>query len=170
MGKKATLSIKEDIVDLKKLKAKQKSVKGEKQILALIHIKSGKFETRVELADSLGVHIRTLERWIKQYTQDGLGEMVTDKPRPKPSKIITKEIHDGIEKRVKSPNDPFLGYWEAKQWVLEEYGVEVKYNSLRMYMIKKFGTKVKRPRKAHVKKVKGAEEAFLKTTVYAEQG
>jgi len=168
MGKKATLRIQESLSDLKKLKAKQSSLQGQKRILALIYIKSGKFDTRKNLADGLGVHIRTLERWLNDYKENGVSKMVTNKPRVKPSKIITRVIHEGLAKRVKDPSNPFLGYWEAQQWVREEYDTEITYHWLRAYMIKHFGTKVKRPRKVHVKKDEQAGDAFLKTTIHAE--
>lgn len=168
MGKKAKLEIKESLSDLKKLKARQESLQGQKRVLALIHIKTGKFATRMELAAGLGVHIRTLERWLKDYKKNGITEMVADKPRPKPSKLITAEIHQGLAQRVYDPSKPFLGYWEAQQWVQEEYGTRINYHWLRAYMIKYFETKVKRPRKVHAKKDEQAGEAFLKTALHAK--
>ena len=90
--------------------------------------------------------------------------MLTDKPKNKKSKIISQEIHDGLKKRVYDVNNSFLGYWDAQRWVASEYGVEVKYQRIREYLIKHFGTKVKSPRKSHVKKDKEDEASFLKTT------
>jgi hypothetical protein len=65
--KKAILAIKESDLELKKLLAKQQTLKGEKRLKSLLAIKSSKFETREELATSFGIHIRTLEScglWI----------------------------------------------------------------------------------------------------------
>ena len=143
MGKKAKLEIKESLSDLKKIKTKQKSLQAQKRVLALIHIKTGKFGTRIGLAEGLGVHIRTLERWVNQYKEGGIAEMLSDKPRPKPSGIITSEIHEGLARRANDPSYPFLGYWEARQWVQEEYGTTINYHWLRAYMIKHFQTRLK---------------------------
>jgi transposase len=169
MGKKATSEVKESLAELKRVRARQKTMRGEKRVLALIHIKTGRYATRGKLAEGLGVHIRTLERWMRQYAEDGIDAMLADMPRPKPSKIITDEMREGLRQRVNDPTAPFLGYWEARQWVLKEYGTDVSYHWLRAYMIKHFSTKVKRPRKSHVKKDPEAMEAFFKTPVRAER-
>ncbi|MCL5126869.1 hypothetical protein [Algibacter sp. L4_22] len=89
--------------------------------------------------------------------------LLTDKPKKK-SKIITKEIHDGLSKRLNSNAHGFLGYWDAQQWVLSQYNVDVKYHLLRQYLIKHFKTKLKSPRKSHYKKDDQAVNTFLKTT------
>ena len=163
MGKRAYLHITETVSELKKLRAKQKSLKREKRIECLMAIKSGKFETRQDLADFLGVHIRTQERWLNSYVSGGTVQMLEDKPRNKGSKIITPAIHKGLEQRVNDSHDPFLGYWEAQCWVREQYGIEVNYHRIRTYLIQHFSTKLKTPRKSHYKKDEQAEKAFLKT-------
>ena len=163
MGKKAYLEVKESEAELKQILSNQKRMKGEKRIKCLIYLKSSKFDTRLELADYLGVHIRTMERWLNCYKSGGVEEMLTDKPKNKQSKIITPIIHEGLKARVNDPHNPFLGYWDAQNWVKQQYGIEVKYQRIREYLIQHFKTKLKTPRKSHYKKDVEAEEAFLKT-------
>src|SRR5690606_10010464 len=153
----------ESLLELKILASKQKSLKAEKRVKSLIYIKENKFKTRQEVSDFLGIHIRTLERWVSNYKSGGINEMLNDQPKNKQSKIITPEIHKGLEQRVNDPNNPFLGYWDAQEWVNEKYGVEVKYQRIREYLKQHFKTKLKAPRKSHYKKDVEAEEAFLKT-------
>lgn len=164
MGKIAYLDIKETLAELNVLLSKQKNLKGEKRVKALIFIKTKKFATRQEVSDYLGIHIRTLERWVSTYKFDGLIEMLSDKPKNKKSKIITPEIHLGLSQRVNDPTNPFLGYWDAQQWVNETYGIDIKYQRIREYLKQHFKTKLKSPRKSHYKKNVEAEKAFLKTT------
>lgn len=52
--------------------------------------------TREDLSNYLGVHKRTLERWINAYLQGGIEQLLLIKPKRKDSKIITKDIHDGL--------------------------------------------------------------------------
>lgn len=163
MGKRAYLEITESLPELYKLLAKQKNLRSQQRVKCLIDIKTGRFDTRQELADYLSVHIRTMERWLVKYRTGGFVLMLSDKPKNKGSKIISNEIHKGLEQRVKDPNHPFLGYWDAQQWVFDNYGVEVKYQRIREYLIQHFGTKMKVPRKSHYKKDIEAEKAFLKT-------
>ena len=123
MGKRAYLEITESLLTLRKLLSKQKSLRSQQRIKCLIDIKTGRFDTRQELADYLSIHIRTMERWLLNYRAGGVVLMLSDKPKNKGSKIISNEIHKGLEQRVNDPNNPFLGYWDAQQWVVEKYGV-----------------------------------------------
>lgn len=164
MGKKANLDITESVLELTKLLAKQKTLKTEKRLKSLLAIKSSKFETRQGVANYVGVHIRTLERWINNYKIGGIDQMLLDKPKNKTSKIITPTIHNGLRERVNDAHNPFLGYWDAQNWVKQEYGVDIKYQRIREYLIQHFKTKLKTPRKSHYKKDEQAEKAFLKTT------
>ena len=164
MKKPRELYIKESVSELKKLRLKQTSLSKQKRINCLLFIKTGKFKTRQELANYLGVHIRTQERWISKYISQGISFMLKDKPRKRNSRIITPQIHEGLAIRVNSSDSPFLGYLDAQDWVYNEYGVQIKYHWLRKYLIKHFKTKLKSPRKSHYKKDDQAIEAFLKTS------
>jgi transposase len=107
LEKIAYLNIGESLAELKTLASKQQTLKGEKRVKSLIYIKANKFQTRQEVSDFLGVHIRTLERWIHNYKSSGIDKMIYDKPKNKQSKIITPEIHKGLEQRVHDPKNPF---------------------------------------------------------------
>ena len=163
MGKRAYLEVTESLSELNQLRLKQKNLRLEKRIKCLMDIKTERFDTRQELADYLSVHIRTMERWLANFKTGGIVSMLTEKPKKKGSKIISQEIHIGLEQRVNDPHNPFLGYWDAHQWVLSNYGVAVKYQRIREYLIQHFSTKLKVPRKSHYKKDDEAEKAFLKT-------
>ena len=163
MGKRAYLEVTESLSELRKLLSKQKSIKSQQRVKCLMDIKTARFDTRQELADYLSVHIRTMERWLVNYRTGGIVSMLSNKPNTKASKIINNEIHKGLEQRVNDPNNPFLGYWDAQQWVFENYGIDVKYHRIREYLIQHFSTKLKVPRKSHYKKDVEAEKAFLKT-------
>ena len=81
MGKIASLDISESLIELKELVSKQTTLKGEKRVKSLIYIKTKKFKTRQEVAASIGVHIRTLERWVETYKLFGIDQMISDKPK-----------------------------------------------------------------------------------------
>ena len=163
MGKKAVLEIKESVKELERLKKKQKTLGFQKRLMALQHIALKKHDTRNELANYLGVHIRTLERWMAIFKQGGISELLARKPRRKGSKIITKEMHLGLQERLTDPKKSFKGYWDAQRWIKTQYGIDVKYQLLRAYLIKHFETKVKTPRKSHIKKDERAVVLFKNT-------
>lgn len=85
------------------------------------------------------------------YQQNGIEALLSYKAKHIKSRIITKEIHQGLEKRVNSRDHLFLGYWDAVDWVNSQYGVSVSYHLLRYHLIKYFKTKLKIPRKSHYK-------------------
>ena len=163
MAKRFYFKVTEGLEELKKLRKKQSSIHKERRILWLIWMKENSSTNREETATSNGISLRTQERWIKKYLSFGVVGLLTDAPNQKKSKIFTTEIHEALAKRVHSSDHPFLGYWDAVDWVGKEYGVDVKYHWLRAYLIKHFKTKLKSPRKSHYKKDEQAVNAFLKT-------
>ncbi len=162
MGMKSTIKVSESLETLKKLQAKQRNIKSEKRILCLILLKTNKFKTQQSIADYLGICRQTLVLWIARYRKLGIEGILLSATRAKKSKIITPEIHEGLSEKLKDAKHSLRGYWDAQQWVLSHYGVEVKYHWLRAYMIKHFKTKLKSPRKSHYKKDEQAVKAFLK--------
>ncbi len=88
---------------------------------------------------------------------------MTDQPKIIKSIIITSEIHQGLKDHVNSSTTPFLGYWEARSPVFEQYVLDVKYHLLRHYLILYYKTKLKSPQKSHYKKDVEAEKTFSKT-------
>ena len=157
-------TIKESHSELISLRKKQTLYRIEKRIIWLLELQRGKFKNRKDLATYLGINLRTQERWILRYLSGGIDELLTDKPKNIKSRIITPEIHQGLSKRVNSSEQPFLGYWDAVQWVKNKYNVDVEYHNLRRYLIQHFKTKLKTPRKSHYKKDDKAVDAFLKTS------
>ncbi len=163
MGKQIDISVKESLSTLRFLKSKQSNLGKERRVYALICLKEGRFGLRQDLSNHLGISLRCLENWVVQYNSEGIDGFLSVKARRKGSGIIGPEVHDGLAARVNDANAPFKGYWDAQQWIKDEYGLEVKYHRVREYLIKHFATEVKRPRKSHIKKDPGAIEAFLKT-------
>ena len=134
MGLQSNLVVKERLSELKKLQHKQRDIKSEKRILCLILIKQKKFKTQSELADYLGVCRQTLVGWLTKYRKSGVSNIVIKPTRNKKSKIITSKIHQGLKKKLENSNNPLLGYWDAQNWVFEEFGVQVQYHWLRQYL------------------------------------
>lgn len=164
MSKKVEVQVKECIKALKNLQGQQTSLSKQKRVIALQRIKNSEDSTRQELSNYLGVNRKTLRRWLIEYNKGGIELLLANHPRRKGSKIITKEIHEGLESRVTDPKNSFRGYWDAQRWIASEYGIEVKYQRVREYLIKHFETKVKRPRKSHIKKDLSAVALFKNAT------
>lgn len=164
MGKYTTIIVKEEIEELKSLRNREKNHRLKTRIQSLILTKENKFKTREELANHLGVGVSSLYRWTEVYKESGIEAMLKISNGGLRRKSITKDVHQGLEEKLKDSTNPMLGYFDAQQWVKETYSIEYKYNTLRTYMIRNFKTKLKTPRKSHYKKDEQALEAFKKTT------
>ena len=92
-----------------------------------------------KLADHLNVNKRTLERWINKYMKGGIESMLTKKTRKKGSRVITQNMHDALESKLSNSTNSFQSYIDAQKWIEKEFGVKVRYHTLRHYMIKRFG-------------------------------
>jgi len=57
---------------------------------------------------------------LVKYRLYGLDYLLADSSKVRKSKIITPEIHQGLEAKVNSSDAPFLGYWDAQQWVNDQ--------------------------------------------------
>ncbi len=164
MGRTVSFEVKESILELKKLQKQQPNLKSERRITCLVLVKSKKFSKQELIADYLGVGRQCVVDWLSLYRKFGIEGILLSPTRKKPSLIITPEIHKGLSIKVKDARNPLLGYRDAQQWVEENFSVKVTYHLLRKYMIKNFNTKLKSPRKSHIKKDEHAVANFLKTT------
>ena len=106
-----------------------------------------------------------MELWLKVYKDEGIEAMlIGSKPRKPKKRKISKEVHAGLSDKLNDSFEGFRSYVDAVEWVKENYGVSYPYSTLRDYMIDVFGTKIKQPRKSHIKKDPEAQAAFLKLT------
>ena len=162
MSLRQSIKIKESLATLKKLKKKQTSYKSIQKIQLLELLKSTPDILREVSAKEIDISLLTQERWISNYLDNGIDKFIQAQINSKKSKEITPDIHKGLAKKVNSSTDCFRGYWDACEWVKKEFGKEVQYANLRYYLIKNFGTKLKKPRKSHYKKDQVAVDGFLK--------
>ena len=165
MGRKAKIRIIESEVDLKKLLSKYKEERLRKRIRMLMHLKSNTYKTRIELANAIGVGKRTLERWIHTYENKGINALLAPIVRRKSSTFITKEIYSALLQRLSDPKKSFVSYVEMQAWLREEFDCNIKYENLYYYVRVKFKTKLKVPRKSHIKKDEKAVAFFKNATV-----
>lgn len=163
MGRISKLVIKESESELKKLLNKQSIFKNSQRIQSLLYIKQNVFKTRKEMSSHMGVTRRSIEVWLAKYRSGGISEMLISGTRNRKSTCISPEIDKILSEIVNDCDRGFSSYVEAQNWLFTEYGLELKYNTVREHLIRRYGTKIKSPRKSHVKKDNEAVDAFLKT-------
>jgi len=160
--KNERFKLKETIKELEDLRSKTKNHRLKTRLLYLIIKDDSRYKTLESLSEQLDVSVSSLRRWRITYTTKGLSGLLTISNGGKRREVVTSTIHIGLEKKVKDSEDPLLGYNHAVEWVKEEFGVLLKYNTLRTYMKRHFKTKLKIPRKSHYKKDDEAVMLFKK--------
>jgi transposase len=115
------------------------------------------------LANFIGVNITTLNKWTDKYKELGLKGVLAISGGGKRSESVPGSIHKDIEKKLKDFRAPLQGYHDAVLWIKQEFGCDLKYHTVRAFMIRNFGAKLKTPRKSHYKKDEVAFETLKKT-------
>jgi transposase len=70
LGRRLTVTWKEDIEELFRLYRKEKEPHRRTRFKALWFMQRG--ESLVEISDSLGIPYRSLQRWVKWYREEGI--------------------------------------------------------------------------------------------------
>jgi transposase len=144
--------VKESKSYLENLRKKSKSHRVKTRVLFLLLKKSRRITKQSDLALYLNVSESSIRRWAKIYSESGLETLLKISNGGKRRMVITPDVHAGLEDKLKNSSDPLLGYNDALAWVELHYGKRFKYNTLRTYMKRHFGSKLKTPRKSHYKK------------------
>lgn len=169
MARKSTIKITQSIEELQVLSSRESNYRIRQRIKCLIFTKEGKFKGQLQLAHHLGVDYATVKRWLKQYREEGLTSLILIKNTGTRPSVISPELHNKLFEKMNDSKNPLRGYWDAVLWVKSNHCIDLKYTTLREYLIRNFKTKLKEPRKSHYKKDEQAIEAFKKTTILTEQ-
>lgn len=116
-----------------------------------------------DLSVLVGVNHNSIQTWRTMYEHGGLTYLCSHRKTGFRPSVFTKDEHNAIEAKLKDPMNGLRGYTELLNWIEQEFGKDVKYNTLLKYCIRKFGSRVKVARKSHVNKDDQAVEAFKKT-------
>lgn len=163
MGRKSSVVIKESQEELNKWLLETRYSKMHVRVSVLISFKNKQFKTNELLSEYYDTTVSTVQRWLKIYKESGIAVLCKKETRKKPSKLITPEIHEWLNEVLHDSSAPVKGYKHLQILIEEKFNVQIKYHSLYFYVKKYFRTKLKSPRKSHIKKDPEAQEAFLKT-------
>ena len=153
MSRKTKIEIIESIEYLKSIYHSSKNDRIKLKIKSLILLKENKLGKQERIAIHLGISYATLKRWLKEYKESGLSFLLTIKVKGKPKSFFDNEVQEKLRERLNDKTKLFLGYWEVRDWLLEEYGLNVKYTTVRNYLIKHFKCKIVNTKNTHYVKV-----------------
>jgi putative transposase len=144
--------IEDTVSELKIIMSQQRTVINRQKVQALYLLKSGLSQSITDVAEVLGVHRITVQRWFKQYSEGGWPSLLklgksTGRPR-----AISSEIIAGISTKINEDSWEFKSYKEIATWVEKNYQVSVKYQTLHKQIRYRMKAKLKVPRRLSNKK------------------
>ena len=108
----------------------EEDVERRKRLQALCLVRRG--ERLGEASEVAGVGYRTLKRWLSWYRQGGLDRVLERVPgrgaRGRRCQLEPEQLGELWER---SAQGELGSYEQARQWVLERYGVGYSYNGMR---------------------------------------
>lgn len=165
MANALKIIVKETLPELKKILKNAPPHQSPRLKMLMIISQSEVDLNKNELAQEVGVNHNSIQSWRKKYLSGGIKSLLLDgRIGFKPS-IISKETHEQIRLRLYNPEGAFTSFKDLQNWVDSHFVKGINYNSLRHYVKRHFGAKLKVARKSHVKKDKNAGQAFKKTSV-----
>ena len=102
-----------------------------------------------ELGKLLGVSSSSIQIWRLHYEQGGISLLMKDNRIGFKPSVINPSEHEQIEARLNDPCNGLRGYVELQQWISEEFGKSIKYNTLLKYCGRNFGSRSKVSGKRH---------------------
>ena len=149
--RKAPPVIAED-ADILKQRLQNERDGRKKPLLQMLYLlASGQAQTRMEVAQLLGVHRNTIGHWLRRYEGGGLEALLqmyipAGKPLSLPPAVLA-----ALEQALRQPAG-FASSEALRQWVQQTYHLEVNYHTLYTSVRTRFKAKLKVPRPSHTKK------------------
>ena len=162
MARPFFLEISETADYLEKNLKQAKSGARKERLLMLWWIKTGQVSQRKELNQRLGRSPVTLTRWLAAYRSGGLSVLLEEKTAPGAPPKIQGEALEKLKQRLAS-EEGFSSYGAIVEWLKQECGLDLKYDTVNRFVSQKLKAKLKVPRPRSLKQAPGAIAGFKKT-------
>jgi putative transposase len=150
------------VSELKIIMQRQRTISNRQKVQALYLLKSGFSQSITDVAELLGVHRVTVQRWLKQYNAGGLSSLLKIRQSTGIPRVIPTAVIAGISKKISEESCEFKSYKQIVTWVKDNYQVSVKYQTLHKQVHYRMKAKLKVPRRCSNKKDVSAAIKFKK--------
>lgn len=116
----------ESAEELKALLSDQKLARFRDRVRALYLRRTGRAQTRRELAALLGCNESTIYRWFCTYQTEGLKGLLQIKTSPGKPSLLLPDVLEKLRQRLQERKG-FRSYGEIQQWLEQEYDVQAAY-------------------------------------------
>lgn len=117
-----------------------------------------------ELAQKTKANRDSIRNWKNIYRSKGLDGLLKEGRGGKRHGALDEQQKSKLQKKLSDPKGGFTSYNQAMEWINTNFGVEMNYHAVNMYLKRNFGTKLKVGRKTHINKDENAAGLFKKTT------
>ena len=155
------INITEDPETLNRVLRQQKTVQGFERVQALYLLKTKQVETVQHLAVLLGRTRITVQRWLRQYRQEGLVGLLREKKSPGRPQAIPNWAVERLREELQEP-EGFKSYGEVRTWLQAVLGVEASYKVVHNTVRYQLQSKLKVPHPHSVKQQPEAISSFKK--------
>jgi transposase len=161
MPKVKRIEVREGLEELKKVH-KKAAYHLKPRLKMLIVAVEKDLHSKRQLAAALGVDRNSVQHWKAAYATGGLEALLGDERGGKRPSAIPATLHKALAKKLTHPTEAPRSFKELQHWVQEYYLPTINYQTLRGYVIRHFGAKLKVVRKSHVHKDEQAVQEFKK--------
>jgi transposase len=161
MARQLVLEIGESAEYLEKSLKQAKSGSQKERLQMLWWLKTGQVTQHQQLSQRLGRSPASITRWLNQYRQGGLAGLLEVKTALGAPPKIQGEVLAKLQQRLQSP-EGFSSYGAIVVWLKQEWGLEVKYDTVNRFVREKLQAKLKVPRPVSVQQPEGVVEGFKK--------
>lgn len=165
MGKALIVEVNETLPELKKIYKSAAMHQKQKVQMLLTIKKSSKTYSKNDLAKILGVDPNSIQNWRKKYITGGVSLLLKDGRIGFKPKLLNAKQHAKVLAKLNNPKAAFGSFKELQTWMNSTFKKDFNYNSLRHYVKRHFGAKMKVARKSHIHKDENAVALFKKTLV-----
>jgi len=95
---------------IKIIMQRQRTISNRQKVQALYLLKSGFSQSITDVAELLGVHRVTVQRWLKQYNAGGLSSLLKIRQSTGRSRVIPTAVIAGISKKISEESCEFKSY------------------------------------------------------------
>ncbi len=156
------IDIKETVEELERLVRQQKDTLLLVRIQALYLIKAQGMSV-CAIAKTLGKHRATVQRWLADYREGGISQMLEFGTSTGRTRIIPSWAVESLKKQLENPSGVFKRYTQVQHWLDTVLGVQAEYATVHNLVRYKLKAKLKVPRPYNCKQDEQKLEAFKKT-------
>jgi transposase len=159
MARPFNVDIQESVEYLEKSLHQARTVSQKEKLQMLWWLKSGQVQQHQEVAQRLDRNPSTITRWLQQYRQGGIAELLRAKKSSGRPRALDDEMLRKLQARLAQP-EGFKSYHEIEQWVRSELGQAVKYKTVHKIVRYRLKAKLKVPRPQSIKQDPQAAALF----------